>query len=138
MGHNPALLIELKDKQPRELLAIILALAAAQPLRDLVHVLTGADALVEAARAFVLRLPDRPPSHDQLFRPRGGLRKRGVREPGALDHTLGEYLKLDIPDERYAAPCYRRGPEGSGVGNTSGDGGEVWVRGGEEVEGYLG
>lgn len=37
----------------------------------------------------------------------------------------------------HATPGYRGRPEGGGVGDAAGDGGEMGVRGGEEVEGYL-
>ena len=61
MRDDAALLIELKDKEAGELLAVVLPLASSQPLRDLIHVLARAYALVEPSRAFILRLPDRLP-----------------------------------------------------------------------------
>jgi len=45
---------------------------------------------------------------------------------------------LHVADDGYAAPSYGGGPEGGMVGDAAGDGGEVWMRGGEEVEGYVG
>lgn len=85
MRDDPALLIELEDEQAAELLTIILAFSAAQPLRDLVYVLARADAFVKHSRALVPRLADRLPPHDQLL---GARRRAGVRETRALDHAL--------------------------------------------------
>ena len=57
--------------------------------------------------------------------------------PGILDHPLGDDPQLDISDERNAAPRDRRRPESGGVGDTPGNGGEVWVGGGKEMESNL-
>lgn len=54
-----------------------------------------------------------------------------------LDHALGEDDELHVADDGDAAPRYRGGPESGVVGDAARDGGEVWMRGGEEVEGYV-
>jgi hypothetical protein len=41
------------------------------------------------------------------------------------DDLLRENLQLDVADEWDAAPCYWSGPEGSTVGNSALDSGEV-------------
>ena len=53
-------------------------------------------------------------------------------------HSFREDFEPDVADDGDAAPGYGGGPEGGVVGDAAGDGGEVGVRGGEEVEGYLG
>lgn len=50
-------------------------------------------------------------------------------------NSFGEDFETHV---RHAAPCYGGGPEGGAVGYAPGDGGEVGVCGGEEVQGYLG
>ena len=50
-----------------------------------------------------------------------------------LDDTRSEDLELSAAGE--LAPYKGGGPEGSFVGNAAAGGREVWVRGGEEVEG---
>lgn len=125
MRDDSSLLVELEDEEAAELFTIVLALAAAQPLSDLVDVLARADALVEHARALVPRLADRLPPHDQLL---GARRHAGVREPRALDHALRDYMQLDVPNQRHPAPRDGRRPECSGVSYAPGDRGKVWVR----------
>ena len=43
------------------------------------------------------------------------------------DHAFGEDLEFDVADERDTTPGYGGGPEGGGVGDTPGDGGEMRV-----------
>lgn len=52
-------------------------------------------------------------------------------------HALGEDDELYVADEGYATESDRGGPERGMVGDAAGDRGEVGVRGGEEVEGYV-
>lgn len=52
--------------------------------------------------------------------------------------SFREDEEVDVADEGDAAPGYGGGPEGGAVGDAAGDGGEVGVCGGEEMECYLG
>jgi hypothetical protein len=134
MRDDPPLLIEFEYEQSTELLTIVLALPTTQPLCYLIHVLARAYAFVKSSYAFILRLPDRLPPYDQLLRPRG---EGGERVPGVLDHALGDDPQFDVSDERNAAPRDRRGPESGGVGDAPGNGGEMRVGGGKEMESDL-
>ena len=52
-------------------------------------------------------------------------------------YALGEDVEAHVTDDGDAAPGHGEGPEGGVVGDAAGDGGEVRVRGGEEVQGYV-
>lgn len=67
----------------------------------------------------------RTPSHNQLLR------------TAVLDNALREDFQPHVADEWETAPCDGGCVEGGGVGDAAGDGGEMRVGGGEEVEGYL-
>lgn len=45
---------------------------------------------------------------------------------------------MHVADDGNTAPGYGGGPESRVVGDAARDGGKVWMRGGEEVEGYMG
>ncbi len=45
---------------------------------------------------------------------------------------------MHVADNGDTAPGYGGGPKGGVVCDTAGNGGEVWMRGREEMEGYVG
>jgi len=131
MTDHPPLFIKLKNKQSRKLLAVVLAFPTAQPFRDLVHVVFGADAAVERACALVLGLADGAPANEELF---------GACTGGGeccFEHALREDFELDVSNEGNATPGYGGGPEGCRVGYSSRDCGEMGMCRGKEVEAYL-
>lgn len=76
------------------------------------------------------------PAHDELLR--YGARAARQKGEGLGGDALGEDLEPDVADDGDAVPGDGRGPEGGGVGDAAGDGGEVRVRRGEEAEGDVG
>lgn len=79
-----------------------------------------------------LGLSARFPAHDEAL-----VVDAFGRGGAVFDHALAEYDKFDVADDGNAAPGYRCGPKRGMVGDAAGDGGEVRVGGGEEVEGYV-
>ena len=61
----------------------------------------------------------------------------GPTPPPFRTIALRENRELDVPDERHAAPSHRRCPQRRDVGYSSGDLGQVWVCGWEEMEADL-
>ena len=140
MRHDPPLVIELEDKQPTELLVVVVRVPA-KPLRDLVDLSTAARGqrtipLIFTAGGF----PTRFPADEEFFGTDCGRGGGGGREGGGevFHDALREDRQADVADYRDAAPGYGSSPERSVVGDTAGNGGEVGVRGGKEVEGYVG
>lgn len=67
----------------------------------------------------------------------GGVGGRRCGE-AVFNDSLAENYEFDVADDGDAAPGYGGGPEGGVVGDAAGDGGEVRVRGGEEVQADVG
>lgn len=66
----------------------------------------------------------------------------GVSDAGAaksiFHYALAQNYELDVADDRNAAPGHRGRPEGCMVRNATGDGGEMGVGRGKEVEANVG
>lgn len=125
VAEDPALPVELEDEQAGEVPAALLLLPLAGPAR-----LLGV-AVVTAGRAA------RAPAHDELLGHGTGAQRRLAGDGLARD-ARREDRELDVADDGDAVPGDRRRPQSRGVGNATGDGREVRVRRGEEVEGDVG
>ena len=143
MRHDPPFLIELENEQTAKLLVV--TRIPTKPLGDLVNLFATA-----ATGGFATRSP----ANDEFlgadcrgdFFVRRGRRGRGrrgqcrevVASSAVFHDTLGEDCEADVADYRDSTPCYGGRPEGGVVGDAAGDGGEMGMCRGEEVETYVG
>lgn len=129
-AHSP-LLIKFKNKKPAKLLLVV----SDVPPEKLTDLINGAGRSRRLART---RLPTDDEFLVAIARP-AGIVVGGGRMPDAVpDHALGEDAQTDVAHDGDTTPCHWRGPERSGVGDAAGDGGEVGMCRGEEVEADLG
>ncbi len=54
-----------------------------------------------------------------------------------FNHSLGNDLEPNVAHDGDAAPCYWSAPKGSVIGDLAGDGGEVGMGRGKEMQFYL-
>lgn len=151
MPYYPPFLIKLKDKNPRELVLVLSLELLLRRGRLVRRSTTADDELLDPIDGIATRVrgvgvdtprpvamprsPARFPFDDEMLVAVAVARRDRVVVP---HHAFGEDGELHVADEGHAAPGYGRGPQGGDVGDSSCDGGEVRVGGGEEVEGYLG
>ena len=129
MRQDPALLIELEDEEPTELL--IIPDVSTKPLSDFVDLLVRPNPSIEGSHALAPRLAAGSPSDNEPFIV--GCLVRYMRPFPVLDDALGEDLESDIAENRYTSPGHGRGPERCMVRDAAACGWEMRVGRRKEV-----
>lgn len=133
--HDPAFGVELEDEEAAEL-GVVVPVASSEQFGDFVDLRPGSDSAVERAHTRALGLAASLPTHDQSFvvSVRRAVGAAGIGPGTVLHHSLTEDYEFHVADDGDTTPSHWGGPESSVVGDPSGDSGEMWMCGGEEME----